>query len=160
MQAKLIPIFLATGLLLQGCGGPRWKTSEKWRETCASDAGTHIARTVRDVDGFIFEGVSRGHTNSSLVKSRWVYPVVPFFSLFSARQKRYRYIEISVPEGGIYGLIFAASICPKPFIGSRVKEVITRTASSSSCSRTSHLIIVAWRKFRSRCFPPSISTRG
>ena len=102
MRVCLIPVLLATGLLVQGCSGPGWNASEKWRESCASDTGTQINRTVRDVDGIVFEGVWQSETDSSSVKHRSVYSTVRFYLLYGPRQKRYRYFEVSVPERGLY----------------------------------------------------------
>ena len=102
MQIRTISILLVFGLLLASCGGPGHRAEDEWEKACNSKVGTHINRTIKDVDGLIYEGTTHHRTHTSHRRDHSVYRTIPIIFLFDARQKQYAFIEFFVPKVGAH----------------------------------------------------------
>lgn len=88
--------------MISGCGGPSHRGWIEWENACASDIGTHIKRTIEDVDGVVVDGVHIRQSDTHPPKDRELYRVALISSFFGERSAEYKYVEFAASEEGTY----------------------------------------------------------
>tara|TARA_R110002072_G_scaffold260520_1_gene418990 strand:- start:110 stop:817 length:708 start_codon:yes stop_codon:yes gene_type:complete len=101
MSLRLIPFLIFLVGVLSGCGGPSHVGSVAWEEACGSSIGTHISRTVSNVDGVVFEGV-RTRRSDPYSSNPEIYRIALIHSLLVGRHTAYKYVEFTAGEDRLY----------------------------------------------------------